>query len=378
MRKSCERACNVALFRNLAIALSFATLAACNQEPMDEGSIGETSEPIIGGQTTTGDPAVVLLISYPSDHSYYDSCTASLIAPTVLLTAGHCVDAADHGGNTFGIFPGPDASAYTTLNSLIPHLVAVQEVHAHPSYDPNSPFTADIGVAILAQPLAIPILPIFRDAPAQNLVGQPARIVGYGQAVYGQFSATKRSATTVLAAIDPGDTVTVGDDTKHSCVGDSGGPALVELNGVETILGEDSYTDVTGCIGPAHYRRTDLYLAFLDQYAPPMTTTSSSTNATSSATGSSTGSGNPSVTSNASGMGNTSGEGGGNTTGGDGGAQSKGANSGGCSIGNRSSATSSIANDSRNASAAVLIAMGLSTWIARRRLTARGRSQSST
>jgi secreted trypsin-like serine protease len=231
--------------------------------------VNGVASPIIGGAVTTGDPAVVLLISYPADQSTFDTCTASLIAPTVLLTAAHCVDAANHPGYGFGVFTGPDASAYATVAALKPKLIAVQSVHAHPDYNPAPPFHADLAVVVLAKPLLTAPLPISRTAPTAALVGGPARIVGYGQIQYKQYNVIKHEAPTVVAALGVEDTIVVGDTVHRSCIGDSGGPALVVLDGVETIVGVDSYTELSGCLEPAHYRRTDVYTAFLDQYAPP-------------------------------------------------------------------------------------------------------------
>src|SRR4051812_40415030 len=59
--------------------------------------------PIIGGAVDTGDPAVVMLAAYPTDHSTLFTCTAVVISPTALLTAAHCVD---HPGFQFGVFFG--------------------------------------------------------------------------------------------------------------------------------------------------------------------------------------------------------------------------------------------------------------------------------
>ncbi|MFT3770750.1 MAG: trypsin-like serine protease [Minicystis sp.] len=238
-------------------------LPAC-AEPVEEASAA-----IIGGTPTTGDPAVVMLVSHPPDASTFDACTASLIAKDVLLTAAHCVDPATHPGYVFGAFTGPDASAYPTAALLAPELVAAKETHLHPDYDPSAPFHADLGVVVLAAPLDVAPLPINRAPLDPSIVGAPARIVGYGQLTYSEINEIKHEATTVVAAIDPGDTIIVGDGTHRSCVGDSGGPVLVKVGGVETILGVDSYTDTKGCLEPAHYRRTDLYTAFLDAYAPP-------------------------------------------------------------------------------------------------------------
>jgi len=228
----------------------------------------EERSAIIGGVRDTGDPAIVLLISYPTNMSTFYTCTASLISPTVLVTAAHCVDDANHHNYVFGAYLGDDASAYATAAAIAPSLSPIAAVHAHPSYGPNAPFVADIGVAILQTPLSITPLPIARTSLPASLPGQPARLVGYGQTVYQTYNAAKYATATSVASLPADDTVVVGDVAHHSCVGDSGGPALVQLGGTETIIGVDSYTETTGCTEPAHYRRVDRYLPFLDTYLP--------------------------------------------------------------------------------------------------------------
>ncbi len=253
-------------------ALSTLALIACG----GERAVGEAGSPIIGGTKDTGDPAIVMLVSIPPDQSTFDTCTASVIAPSVLLTAAHCIDPATHAGWTFGAFVGPDASAYDTAASIAPKLVPVASAHAHPDYDPAPPFHADIGVVVLDQDVAVAPLPMNRAPLDDTIVGKPARIVGYGQLVYNTYNAVKHEADTVVAALDPGDTIKAGDVQRRGCIGDSGGPVLLTINGVEVIAGVDSYTDTTGCLEPAHYRRTDLYTAFLDEHAPPPSSSSSS------------------------------------------------------------------------------------------------------
>src|ERR1700722_19817296 len=89
-------------------------LAACAGPP----PLGEGAQAILGGTVDPGDPAVVLLASYPKDLSVLDTCSASVISNTVLLTAAHCVDAANHPSYVYGVFPGADASPYPTLVEL--------------------------------------------------------------------------------------------------------------------------------------------------------------------------------------------------------------------------------------------------------------------
>ncbi len=255
--------------RRALFALLPLLIPACGGPSPAPDAVGEAAAPIIGGTKATGDPAVVLLVSYPLDESALDTCTAALIAPTVLVTAAHCVDPGTHGGHAFGVFTGPDASTYADIAQLKPHLATVKSVHVHPEYDTAPPFRADIAVVVLEQALTAAPLPINRAALSPSLVGGAARIVGYGQVQYGKYNVIKHEATTALASIGPVDTVVVGDLKHRSCIGDSGGPALVKIDGVETIVGVDSYAETSGCLEPASYRRTDVYTAFLDQYAPP-------------------------------------------------------------------------------------------------------------
>lgn len=251
----------------LAVAVALVVVPSC--APSDDGELGAASAPIIGGTLAGDDGAVVLLASYPPDRSVLATCTATLVAPDLLLTAAHCVDPQNHPGWTFGMFPGADASQYATLAALEPHLLPISATHAHPSYDRSPPFTADIAVAILAAPYtAVAPLPIRRDPLTTAMVGQPARIIGYGQEVVGTPSSTRRQAVTVVDGIDVGDTVRVGDAQHLTCLGDSGGPALITTGGREEVIGVDSYADNGNCDRPAHFRRTDVHLAFIETYLP--------------------------------------------------------------------------------------------------------------
>lgn len=235
-----------------------AVLAACTPP------LTETDQPIIGGVRSSGASATVLLAGYPPDRSVLTTCTAVLVSPTVLLTSAHCIDTPNHPGYVYGIFPGDDAAAYTTLALLEPHLLPVASVHVHPQYQTQVPFYADLGTVVLAQPLtSVPPLPMRREPLDSSILGAQATIVGYGQTTYQQPNQTRFEATTTVAAIED-DTVVVGDGQKHGCLGDSGGPAIV--NGV--LIGVDSYGPL-GCTTAAHYRRPDAFLPFLDQYVPP-------------------------------------------------------------------------------------------------------------
>lgn len=230
-------------------------LAACT------APTSSSSQPIIGGALAPNDTSTVLLVSYPQDKSVQDNCSAVIVSDTTLLTAAHCIDATNHPGYSYGVFLDADASVYPKLVDILPHLLAVKAVHAHPSYDGD---TADIGVVELMAPTSVSPMPIqFTALPAQ-LTNLPARIVGYGQTVYGTYNQVRYGADTTVVGLGDTDSVVVGDDAKHGCLGDSGGPAI--LNG--HVIGVDSHGPV-GCTGASYYRRTDAYASFLSQYVTP-------------------------------------------------------------------------------------------------------------
>lgn len=239
-------------------AVTVALVPACTTE-----DLSSSDHAIIGGTRSEGNTATIMLVGYPPDRSIIHTCTAVLISPTVALTAAHCIDAATHPNYSYGVFTGDDASPYPFLVDLEPHLQAVTSVHPHPQYSDQLPFYADIGVIVLETAVPVAPLQIRRQTFDTSLVGQPALIVGYGQTTYMQNNSTRYEAMTHVSGVE-NDTIIVGDTAQRSCLGDSGGPAI--MNNV--VVGIDSYGP-TGCGGPAHYRRVDAFLPFIDQYVPP-------------------------------------------------------------------------------------------------------------
>jgi len=96
------------------------------------------------------------------------------------------------------------------------------------------------------------------------------RLVGFGQATRksgpNDGSETRRTVQTTLRALD-GDLVRIGNTGQQACDGDSGGPALLTVDGVDTLIATDDLaaTDVD-CAGGDLYQRVDLHLDFIDTY----------------------------------------------------------------------------------------------------------------
>ena len=222
----------------------------------------EQRAPIIGGVDDSGDPAVVEVAV-----NDVGECTGEIISPHVVLTAAHCLVEDVKPTDTFSVFLGANDQNLDPKDKI-----AAKEVHANPLFDVNQDASAhDIGVVILAQAVAIAPLPVNRMPLDASLVGQPARVVGYGantdQQQQNDGFGQRRQATASLLRYDA-DWAYVGTAQANQCFGDSGGPVLMNIGGREVIVGVDSYGLDTGdtCQQANADTRVDQELAFIDQY----------------------------------------------------------------------------------------------------------------
>jgi secreted trypsin-like serine protease len=234
--------------------------------------VSDNSSAIIGGTTDTGDPGVVLLFAQQPGSQSGSLCTAEIISPHVVLTAAHCVSPTEVGANAvFTVFTGSDFNNPATGQQL-----SVQKTQPNPNWDPNNlPGGHDVGIAVLAQPTTIKPLPWNQNPMTQTMVGQTVRFVGYGldNATAQTGAGVKRQTMTMLSAYD-NVKLQFNDGTHETCNGDSGGPAFMTLNGVETIVGTTSYGDAT-CSQGGFDMRVDAEVTFIQsfvtQYDPGMT-----------------------------------------------------------------------------------------------------------
>jgi hypothetical protein len=243
--------------RNVLLAVLLTSACGGGIEPAEGDAQGLPStevarvdEAIQGGARDTHDPAVGLVWLLGGGF-----CSGTLIAPDVVLTAGHCVEepvTAFYTGTGQGTgYVGPVPAA-----GLVGH--AVIDQIAHPSYQsieacPNPTF--DVALLRLARPLAgIAPLAVASHPPAP---GSTCRTVGYGihDAASGiETVEQRRSATEKVLAVSQ---TAVHVQRKSGIVdhGDSGGPLLCagEIAGVTSCATDGG--------GPRHreayYGRTD-------------------------------------------------------------------------------------------------------------------------
>lgn len=255
--------------RALALLVSLPlSLAAC-VAPAPSGSVGAA---IINGTVDDGDPNVVLVFAQVPGQSTGSLCTGEIISPHVVLTAAHCMAPSTVGaGAKFVVFTGTmlPASGAPPADQLL----KVTESHYDPTfvYDPKTGADQDdVGVLILADATTIAPLPVNHYTLPPTAKGGPVRLVGYGLTdgndAQDTTAGTRHQAPTVLFDVQS-QTLTLYDKEHSNCEGDSGGPALVMLDGKERIAGI-TQVGYVGCPVnmAASDTRVDPYASFIDPW----------------------------------------------------------------------------------------------------------------
>lgn len=195
------------------IALPLLLCSAFGCEQPERGATGESRAAIVGGALDTRHDAVVAIRS--PQHPLGTFCTGTVVAPTVIVTAAHCIYGAEQNDADVFVFVGSDVEG----DGLT---IPVVEMQYDPEWNPSD-FTSesDVGVLRLESPVDVTPIPM-GSAPA---VGTVATLIGYG------FDTEKETGIGVRRTID----AEVGEVEdgyfnvidSRSCDGDSGGAVLV-------------------------------------------------------------------------------------------------------------------------------------------------------
>ena len=203
-------------------------------------------------------------------------CSASLLTPTVVLTAGHCTDGTSAARVWFDEivqgnpeYPFSGATSYDGIAHTYPGF-CIGCGNGLPGFA-----AGDVGIIILSEPVPTSVVSEYAELPDENLVdtlenktgvdfvgyGVQEQIVGGGPPVWtglrnrlfapselvsGKF---KHSDEFMKLALNPG------GGSGGTCFGDSGGPDL--LAGTNTVLAVNSYVTNSNCSGVGYSARVD-------------------------------------------------------------------------------------------------------------------------
>jgi hypothetical protein len=262
----------------LAISGAAVTAAGCQEADILPAPVAAQSAPIVNGMEDDGDPAVVM-IQWSIGNFIY-TCTGTLVAPRVVLTARHCVRDEETAG-TPPYPPGIHKVSFHSGGATDSHVfVATTGYDTLPG--PQNDWGNDVALIYLAEdaPANIKPIPISTYTGAIH-VSQALRVVGFGETnANANDQDLRRVGTTSISFLD--------EQTMHhilspsgTCEGDSGGPQLVKLGDVEAVAAVTSNGEVT-CQGDHGAVRTDAHVAFFQQHfdtqfdksAPVVTVTS--------------------------------------------------------------------------------------------------------
>lgn len=215
-------------------------------------------------------------ILFPTTNGDEALCTGTLIAPTVVITAGHCFDDADP--------PLPDNVLIGTASldrAADGETIAIKAGYVYP----NPETTEDVTVLVLAQPSTFTPRQIATGWAATDIVnGAAIELVGFGAinkagddfvnelqqapSTITDADCTQSSGCNVAAR--PNGELGAGGDGIDTCPGDSGGPLYLTTKYGTYLAGvtSRSYDNAkVSCSDGGIYSRPDKYVDWIEQVA---------------------------------------------------------------------------------------------------------------
>lgn len=255
----------------LFLIIAITWLASCNKAEVNvdaqwlEDNLGQSSQ-IVGGQLIKKGQSIinsVVLIYILPDSGVPQTCTGSFITKKHILTAAHCVSDIQNMSVTQGLDP---------LNESEMKLFKIEKVVRHEKYDENKN-TDRNDIAIITvdtedseiRPLTLPN----KNANAMLFSKLNSFVIlkslGYG--ISQELSETPdyklRQVNLKLASQSTPNEWMAEQSSGHGvCFGDSGGPVIIQKNGVSTLVGVASGVQ-ENCHSKSIFMNVFFYLAWI-------------------------------------------------------------------------------------------------------------------
>ena len=258
--------------RLLALTLGFALIS----------SSAQALPSIMRGTPALGDGHTLQLIIMGTDQRSYDSCSAAVWKPRVLITAAHCVT--DQGASqavalnrVFVLNPGSAGPPVTVNGPAGGSRVHVTSIAIGSGYAHSSQFVVGNDIAVLTLDTDIAASPFTRLADRteiQKLADAKTQtsIVGYGKtSVSDQASPLPHSGLFTLSEVEQNRRATDGlvvwstpIDSSDTCPGDSGAPQFMATTDRTLLIGEIAGGNCTGQSRTAQGFAAITYLTLLN------------------------------------------------------------------------------------------------------------------
>lgn len=218
------------------LGLTLACLAiSCAPARVDE-TIATRSDAIIAGRESRADQDAVVLLYLTVRNQ---TCTGTMVAPNLLVTARHCVGEADDEGVVTDYSPA-ELAVFTGANAL----ASLREDDSKPAtrakalvVPESRSLYPDIAFVVLEDPVSTPVAAVRLSRGVT--VGESLGVIGYGVDETGERPATRmQRGGLVVSQIGPGRSG-IGEPIRRgelvfgeaACSGDSGGPAFSTATG---------------------------------------------------------------------------------------------------------------------------------------------------